>query len=167
MSKTKPNRGLRIALLVSLALNLLFIGLIAGAAMRGPDARPSRAMDLSLGPLTRALAPQDRKAIGRAVRDEIQHGDQHRPTTRKARDAELQALLTALRADPFVAEDVARLLSAMRSRAEGWATSVQFALVAHLSNMTADQRAAFTNRLVEEFQKGDKHGKNKGKARRD
>lgn len=60
----KGFRGLRIALACSLVLNLLLIGLIAGAAARGPAGRHGwGGADAGFGPLTASLSREDRRAL--------------------------------------------------------------------------------------------------------
>ena len=59
-------RGLKIALAVSVALNLAVAGVVVGAWMKDG---PSRGMprDLSFGPFSEALGPEDRRALRKAL----------------------------------------------------------------------------------------------------
>jgi hypothetical protein len=68
-SVVKPqSRALRIALAVSVALNLAVVGLFAGMALHhggfGPDRDGVR--DLGFGPFTEALSREDRAALRQA-----------------------------------------------------------------------------------------------------
>ncbi len=97
MTDTPPptaRRGwLRVALIVSLMLNVLIVGAVAGVALR-ERAAPR---DVGLGPFAGALSKEDRRAIGAAVRAE-------RPKLRETMRAEREdraALLAVLRAEPF------------------------------------------------------------------
>lgn len=57
-------RGLRVAFALSLVLNLLLIGLIAGAVARGPAGRHGMIRgDAGFGPLTAGLSREDRRAL--------------------------------------------------------------------------------------------------------
>ena len=64
-AQAKPTtRGLRIAFMASVALNLLLMGLIAGAIARGPGMRHSMmGPDAGFGPLTDSLSREDRRAL--------------------------------------------------------------------------------------------------------
>ena len=99
--KTAPVRPgwMKWMLLVSLALNFAFIGLIAGATLRndGPGAR----MPGDPGPgafgqaYLRALPPQDRREIFRSLKAADALPD------RGERRANFEAVLAVLRKDPF------------------------------------------------------------------
>lgn len=151
MQTPTPSRLRRIILPISLALNVLVIGLILGAILNGPDGRNPRAVDLSLGPLTRALSEDDRRAIGQTIRAEIARGDRPSPQTRSARGGELAKMLELLRADPFDAAAFTELLARQRARADNWAQAGTDALSARLSAMPAEERAAFADRLEREL----------------
>lgn len=57
-------RGLTVAFALSLALNLLLVGLIAGAMARGPAGRHGMiGGDVGFGPLTAGLSREDRRAL--------------------------------------------------------------------------------------------------------
>jgi uncharacterized membrane protein len=89
-------RGLKIALAVSVALNLAVAGLVAGAWVKGG---PGHVMprDLSFGPFSEALNAEDRRALRKALLDRAPGFRD----ARKAAQAEFTALLAALRASPF------------------------------------------------------------------
>lgn len=143
-------KGVRIALFMSLALNLLVLGIGVGMVTRGPDHRPPRAVDLSLGPLTRALSDGDRAALNRAMRRAANEQGQTLPG-RAARQQERQALIEALRADPFERARLEGLLSRQRERAHGWAERGHGAFVDRIEGMSPAARAAFADRLSKEI----------------
>ena len=94
---------LRVVLLVSLALNLLVVGVVAGHFLRDdPKGRVPR-VDRMQAPMTFALSHEDRRAIGKALRQEYRD---NRPS-REEVVAEYQGVIAALRADPFQPELVA------------------------------------------------------------
>ncbi|MGL5361762.1 MAG: periplasmic heavy metal sensor, partial [Bosea sp. (in: a-proteobacteria)] len=96
-SPTSSSRGLRIALALSVALNLAVVGVVGGALLRRDDGAQGRGMvrDLGFGQFNQALTPEDRAELRqRFVRQAP--GLFH---DRKAMRADLDALLAALRAD--------------------------------------------------------------------
>ena len=141
-------RGLRWLLVLSLALNLLVAGLVVGALARhgGPGGRP-RPAELSLGPFARALEPEDRREILRSLGGRADL----RPPGRVDRAALFAEVVAALRAEPF---DHARAAAALAEQSERVAEverAVQEALLARLAAMTAEERAAFADRLETEL----------------
>ena len=137
-------RGWRIAFFASLALNLLILGVVGGALIKGPPhMRPDMVRDLGFGPFTEALDEGDRAALRKAFKDRA-------PDLRTARHtmrADFAALLAALRADPFdpVALESALARQSVRS-AERLALGQQL-LRDRLAEMTVDARRAFADRL--------------------
>ena len=141
-------RSLRFLLIGSLALNLAFIGLVAGAVIRGPDGfRAPRGVDLALGPIVAALSAEDRDAIRAELR--IREALQLRP--RRDRDALIAGLLVALRAETFDPAAVEAALNVPRDRAVAVQQAAQQALVTRISAMTPQARRAFADRLAEQM----------------
>lgn len=138
---------MRVLLVVSLALNLLIAGVVVGAIASGRAGGPPRVVDLNLGPLTRALDPEDRRAIGHALRSR----EDIRPPRPVERLANARALGQALRAEPFDRDMVARLLDSQRSRAADVFLAGQEALLDRLEQMTPEERRAFADRLGQEL----------------
>lgn len=132
----------------SLALNLLLIGVLGGSALRG-DKHP-RGVDLSFGPYSRALDPEDRRAIGKAVRDHIRDRGGMR-LGREEREAQVQALVAALQADPFDRAAVEAQFTQQRETMAQAVTVSQSALLDRIEAMTPEQRAAFVERLQGDF----------------
>lgn len=139
---------MRIALVVSLALNLLIAGGAIGALLRGPDHRPGpRTLDLSMGALTRALSDSDRVALRQQLMKDPRVRGGARPPSRQARQAEIRQMIVTLRQDPFEAEALSAVLAEQQSRARRLTDLGQAALVAHLSGLSAADRAAYADRL--------------------
>lgn len=151
MTTDSPRSISRILLPVSLALNLLILGVGAGLLIHGPLERAPRSVDLSLGPLTRALDDADRTQLGQSLRRDVMAGRRPAPPGRAARAVELRRVLDAVRADPFAADALAAELDAQRARADQWAKAGQTALLERLSAMTPAARARFADRLEAEF----------------
>ncbi|MCA0920113.1 periplasmic heavy metal sensor [Pseudooceanicola nanhaiensis] len=139
---------LRVVLVVSLALNLAVVGIVAGTAFnheRRPPPRPPR-LDQIAGPLTFALTEEDRKAIGKEIFAEYRK--QGRPSREAIRE-EYQGVIDALRTTPFDPTAVEQSLERQRVVANERAELGHRLLVQHLSDLTEADRAAFADRLEE------------------
>lgn len=141
-SPAPSGRGLKIALAVSVALNLAVAGVVAGAWMKDG---PSRGMprDLSFGPFSEALGPEDRRALRKALADRA-------PGFREARaaaQAEFAALLAALRASPFDPAAVQSALAAIEARNAGRLELGRSLIEARITQMSEADRLAFADRL--------------------
>ncbi|MCL4187847.1 MAG: periplasmic heavy metal sensor [Rhodobacteraceae bacterium] len=152
MPPRRPVRWLRVALVVSLGLNLLMVGLAAGRALRpdmlGPAAVVLR--DLNLGAYTEALGPEDRAALRAAFAERA-------PPLREAwrtHRAEQAALVAALRAEPFAAEAVAAMFEAQNRRLGERAALARAMLVERIAAMDRAERRAFADRLEAAFAHG-------------
>lgn len=145
MPTPRPNRLWRIVLVVSLALNLAVVGVVVGSAMSGRLGKdPPRSFDLGLGPVSRALDKDERREIGRSLRQNA-----------ALRDVNLRDRVTdmvaALTAEPF---DPDALRGVMDAQAAGMANvqaTAQGALVEQIVAMTPERRRAFAAQLTEEL----------------
>jgi uncharacterized membrane protein len=146
------NRSLRIALAVSVALNLLVAGLAIGAAFHGGPNRDQMSRDLGFGPFSEALDLNQR----RALRDSLMQNSPQIRDAMKQRRADLALMLAALRAEPFDAVAMTRALEAMRTRLEGQLVLGQNALAELLIAMPAEQRMEFADRLERGQRRGGK-----------
>ena len=153
-SKAPMRLWLRLVLFGSLALNLLIIGTVVSfVATHGPrESRrgPPRADQMG-GPLTAALSHEDKRAIGRAIRNEYrQRAD--RPSRARVRE-EYRAVVAALRAQPYdpepVRESLARQL-AFASERQGVGNRL---LLERLAAMSAQDRRAFADRIEEALER--------------
>lgn len=142
MPQAGSARGLKIALAVSVALNLGVAGMVAGAWMNGGRDR-GMPRDLSFGPFSEALSPADRFALRKALIDRA-------PGFREARaaaQAEFADLLTALRASPFDPAGVQSALGAIEARNAGRLELGRSLIEARISQMSEADRLAFADRL--------------------
>jgi uncharacterized membrane protein len=137
-------RGIKIALAVSLALNLLVAGLVGGAVLRrgGPDEAPAiRA--LGLAPFAIALP--------REGRDDMRHrieADAPRLRAERARIGDsLREVRRALLAEPFDREAAEAALSNSREAAMALQAYGHDALLDTLEGMSAEERSAMAERL--------------------
>ncbi len=144
-------RWVRLTLVLSLALNLMFAGLIGGAALlrHGPPGM-TEGRDLGAMPFLAALPREERRALLMALRADAGPLRENR----RALQDEARSTLAALRAEPFDAEAFAARLSAQRARVAERVNLGDRALVARLAAMDAETRAAFADRLEEIFRDG-------------
>ena len=141
LSATGP-RWMRIALAVSVALNLAVAGLAIGAWVKeGPGRGLPR--EMSFGPFTDALSEADRKEIRKSLGD---HASGFR-AEREAARAELVALLATLRAAPFDPVAARSALAAITSRATDRLELGRSLIEARILAMSDAERLAFADRL--------------------
>lgn len=156
--KTKKRGGWGRALLfVSLAANLLVVGVIAGAIIRhdrfdGPmdGHRPTALQDLGFGLYGRALSPSDRREITRTFQE---HGPELIANRKQARD-QVKTLLGALRADPFDLTSVRTIAAQQHSMLFERHALGQRILIGRIKAMNGQERAAFADRLERLLHRG-------------
>ena len=142
--RPSSGRGLKWALFLSLALNLLVIGALAGAAMRHRMAPPG---PVGFDPVARFWADAPGAAEGRADRGAWRDRLAARTEDRAERAVRMQALSAALRADPFDASAVESLLAAERAAFALRLETGHAGFLDRLSGMSASERARFAERL--------------------
>lgn len=143
-------RGLKIAFAISLAFNLLVLGLIAGAWLRNGPPGHGMPRDLSFGPFTEALGPEDRAAIRETIRE---RKDAWREG-REAAKAEFVTLLAVLRADPFDPAALDAALAAIVARSANRLALGQELLTERIGAMASADRLAFADRLEGALRRG-------------
>lgn len=151
-----PGKGVRIALAISVALNLAVAGLFAGSLLKEHDG-PRDVREIGFGPFSEALSRDDRKALRRALLARM-------PEMRQARQEagqDAQTLLAVLRAEPFDPAQLAAVLEAQRARMAGRFEVGQGLMRDLLVAMTPEARRAFADRLETRLQKGGKAGPDK------
>lgn len=144
----RSGRGVRIALFASLAVNILIVGMIAGALLRG-DGRPARQGDLSpafdagIGPFGQAMTREERRELAQRIAG---HRDAFRQN-RARMQTHLVEILAVLRTQPFDGERLRQVVAgAQQALAERQQIGTQ-ALLAQVEAMTDAERAAFADRL--------------------
>lgn len=141
-------RGVRIALVVSVALNLLVAGFLVGGWLdRTPQRDPSLRGAGPMAPFAAAMEPEDRRALLAGLRDE---GGEGRPGPREFR-ARLATLLETIRAEPFDAAGFRDLLAGQRRAAVSRQEAAEHLLVERIAGMTAEERVAYADRLETVF----------------
>lgn len=145
------SRKLKIALAVSLALNLGVAGIVGGAIIKGGGGRHGDMVrDLDFGPFTQAFDLKDRAALRSAF---LERAPELR-AARKEMRTDFAAVLTALRADPF---DAAALNVALVGQSERAAKNLaigQTLVAERIAQMTPEARIAFADRLEDGLTKG-------------
>ena len=150
---------LRVLLGVSLALNLLIVGLMGGAMiMRGKWQEHHRTrLEMVGGPMTRALSRADRRAMGR----EMQQRFGNRQTMHEQMRAGMQGLIADLKAVPFDPQAVANYMAGHHAEFNARLEQGQALLLQRLTNMSDAERVAYADRLLMELQQG-RHDRNPG-----
>jgi uncharacterized membrane protein len=143
--KRRSGRGIRIALAISLAFNLLVVGLVAGAVLSRPDPGEAPAIrTLGLGPFALALPRAARDDIRLRIEEDM--GDLRRNRAEVGRS--LLAVRQALLAEPFDGEAAARALGRSRVAAMALQAQGHGALIETLEGMSAAERAVVADRLA-------------------
>jgi uncharacterized membrane protein len=142
-------RGLKIALALSVALNLAVAGLAVGAWL-GDGPRKGMPRDLSFGPFSEALSDADRRALRQGL---IERAGEFR-TARAAARAEFETLVATLRADPFDPAAMTTALAAIEARNAERLELGRSLIEARLIAMTGEERQAFADRLEKGLGRG-------------
>ncbi|PTW99118.1 periplasmic heavy metal sensor [Pararhodobacter aggregans] len=150
----KPGRGLRVALVLSVMLNLLVVGVLAGGALRGPHfAPPGMPGQPDIRALWRALpaeARADLRAMGRERGLPGEPGPRPGREERRARTEALNArILDALRAEPFDAPGFSRLIDGDREALARRLDAAREAFATEVADLSPTERQAMADRLQE------------------
>lgn len=146
------SRGVKIALAISVALNLGIAGLAVGAWLGGGNRDVPR--DMSFGPFSAALDDNDRRAIRRALLDRM---GEFRTSRAEAR-AEFETLLGTLRADPFDPAAMQAALFAIETRNAERLRLGRSLIEARLIEMSPEDRQRFADRLEKGLRRGGRDG---------
>lgn len=141
-------RALRVALGVSVALNLAVLGIVAGVAINHPrEGDPSRGF--AFGPFNGALTPEDRRALRREFREAMPDLRQSFGRMR----AEFGQMQGILRAEPYDPAAFAALLENQRARGDRMMATAQRLIADHVAAMSPPDRRAFADRLAEQMER--------------
>ncbi len=148
----KKKRGwMKILLFASLAVNLLVIGVVAGALLAGPHDRDRTVLrGLGYAPFIRALPDKDRSALREALERDADSFSDNRAEIR----ARFEALLTALRVNPFEVSEVERLFAEQRDRILERQRLGQSALLERIVAMSPRERADYADALDRKLKRG-------------
>jgi uncharacterized membrane protein len=134
-----------------LALNLVFVGIFAGAALRhsgdkrGWD-RKSEMSRSSGAPFVRALAQDDKRALRRALKERSAG-----LPNREARRVSQQQMIEVLRAETFDADAIAQLFAEQTEVAAQMSGMAQAAWLELVGAMSEQERAEVADRLEEQL----------------
>lgn len=142
----KSPMWMRVTLLVSLAFNLLVVGVVAGFIVSGGPEKRSDRSPRDIGSLyMRALDPQDR----RALRRDFVSGLAAQGRDRQSVVTDLEATLAALRATPFDADAFRQAMADQSTRRTQREDIGRQVLAARIASMTDAERAAYADRIEE------------------
>jgi uncharacterized membrane protein len=141
----------KIALALSVALNLGVAGLAVGAWL-GDGPHRGMPRDMSFGPVTEALDEDDRRAIRKALLERLGEFREQRAAAR----AEFETLLATLRADPFDPEALKAALEALEARNAQRLDLGRSLIETRLIEMSPRERADFADRLEKGLRRGGK-----------
>lgn len=152
MTTPEPGKGrgrwMRVLLLVSLALNLLIVGVVAGAILgRDGDRRGARGSMPS--PLYRALDTEDRRDLLRELREAGFRNGSGTATRRRA-----GRLLEVLRQDTFDRDAFIAVLEEHRETTMAWQEAGATLIADHLAGKTPEERRAYADRLERRMRRG-------------
>lgn len=152
---SKPKRRwMPILLTVSLALNLLVVGVVLGTALRFRGGEHAKTPP-GFGPaLYRALPGADRKAL----RGELSYLHKKGSNTRKQ---DFEALSQALRTVPFDPDAVQVLLAQQAQSTADLQQALQEQWLSRVIEMSDDERIAYADRLQEVVERGPHRHKKK------
>lgn len=146
---TKSVPWVKVLLFLSLALNLLVVGVVAGAFFRpghAPDRRsPEIALrgDLGLGPYGQAMDRNDRRQLREAL---VSRAPDRRDTAAKMRSSMVD-IISAMRSTPFKIDDVRALIDVQQSRIVGSQDDSKDLFLDHLAGLDDAGRQAYADRL--------------------
>jgi len=149
----------RFLLFASLALNLLIVGMVAGALLRGGpggkaglrgDAPPL--YNLGYGPYGRAFSKADRKIITEAMAARSPELRENREEFR----ARSLTLLQGLRAVPYDPDVVQEIISQQQASLQDRQSIGRSLLLDHLAAMDDEARAKYADRLERSLRRGGK-----------
>lgn len=147
-SQPQPNpsrRGLHLALVVSIALNLAALGVVAGVALRAGAIHYGKAVqEMGFGPYSEALSAKDR----RALRETILARAPELRQIRKDRRARILAIAEVLRRDPFDAAALHEKMAEEEVRLVAQVTLASQSLQEFLAALPEAERLAFAERLA-------------------
>lgn len=142
-------RGAKLLLVLSLALNLLVIGVVAGGAFKHARNAGAAPPGSDLRALWWALPDAARRDLRATMSADHEPG--HRARNREERRAQAAERMVQmhhlLRAEPFDAEAFAALLELERQARAGRIDAAHAALVARVAQMSSEERAAMAERL--------------------
>ena len=131
-----------VALILSLGVNLLVAGVLAGALLRGDDAPLRVAVTPDLRSAISALPEAGRDQVRAALRDSAARSETRAERLRRARD-----FARAVRAEPMDRAALEAILNARAASGDAVRAAAQGALLDTLEAMSAAERAEFLDNI--------------------
>lgn len=146
----KMRLWIRLVLFVSLALNLLVLGVFVGAVSHGPDGGPWKHKTIDpVTPYMRALDDDQRKALRYRLRDSFVA---KRKKDGKGALSGYQSALEILRQEPFDRDALLENLKQQSNANAERRVAGQTVLADFIANMSPADRAGFADQLEEELE---------------
>ncbi|MGX9357214.1 periplasmic heavy metal sensor [Roseobacteraceae bacterium S113] len=150
--KTRVPVWVKIALVSSLALNLIVAGLVIGAVSQGgPGKGPGMGRDGGATPFARALDKDDRRAVGREIRRSLRDGAGG--AQMEARRQGQSEALALLRAEEFDSDAFATVMARQADFTKTLAQTGSSVLSRHLGQMSYEERLDYADRVEEQLKK--------------
>jgi uncharacterized membrane protein len=145
----KPRSWLVVSLIISLAINLLFIGVLAGKLASRPHSGP---MPRHLGWMLRDLDP----SIRQQLRPQMQaHAEQVRPLRLSLRQAQ-RNLRSVLATDPLDEDGLAAALSQLQKASSGLQLSMHKEMITLAKQLGPEQRTRIAH-FLRSPERGERH----------
>lgn len=158
----KPRRSMRVLLIGSLALNLLIVGIVAGAVIshRG-EGPPGPVAERFGAPHIKALSYEDKRAVGRGIRTAYRKAN----VDHRADHKSYQQALMLLRSDPLDEAALTDLVIRLDRAGEARRQLARDVFLAQILAMSPDERKAYADRLEDVLERGPKGKKDHDKKR--
>jgi len=145
MTETKPKspRWMKITLAISLCLNLIVLGAVAGAFLSGG---PQKHRKIVGSDPVRGIY----RSLPKEVRKSLRQNTRVKGASRKERQEWVQKFVATLRAPGFDASQLETLFATRQERMISIATSGQDALIKAISDMSEQER----HQLADDFERG-------------
>jgi uncharacterized membrane protein len=147
MSETRPKRQIPFWLTLSVMANLLLVGLVAGALLRGHPGGPAPdGMRGDRPPMLEGASREDRVLVRRIMMEAFRSAQSEVENRRGAR----ASLAEALQIDPYDREAVRRAFVGLRKSDEAVHSEIHETLVDRLDELGIEQRKALAEMLSRE-----------------
>lgn len=160
-SAPRSRRGLRVALVLSLMVNVLLIGVMAGGVMRFARFEPPISAQPDFRSLWRALPGEARnelRAMSREHRFPGEHGPRGSREDRRARAEAMNVrIMEMLRAEPFDRDAFAALLGGERDAMARRMEAAQTAFTDRVAALSHDERVEMAERLQSSWEHRPRH----------
>ena len=153
--ETRTPRWVKLVLVLSLALNLVIVGIVAGVLTRKDRPGPGGFAGYAL-PYVIALPRDERPAVFRSIRRAGRAGEM---PDRAQRRAPYEEMMRLLRADPLDLEAVQQVLNRHTDLAVRSSKVAQDVWLEHIKAYDAAERAAYADRLQVVLDRGPRRAK--------